>query len=53
MPWGQQEGLTDLVQRLQSNDPGLTSLFILANRRFGSEVARCVHCSAFPEQALE
>ena len=44
MPWGQQAGVADLVQRLQRNDPGLTSLFILAIRRFGSEVACCVHC---------
>ena len=46
MPWGQQAGVTDLVQRLQSNDPRLTSLFILATRRFGSEVACCVHWSS-------
>ena len=52
MPWGQQAGVTDLVQRLQSNDAGLTSLFILAIRRFGSEVACCVHSLASPEQAL-
>lgn len=43
MVWGQvgSRGIEDLVTRVASNDPKLTSLHILKQRRFGHNVGGC------------
>ena len=40
-PWGSERmGVEDLCLRLSQSDPALTSLMILAGRRFGNPVRR-------------
>ena len=38
MSWGVSKSIEDLLQRLQSNDPSLTSLHIFQGKKFCDEV---------------
>lgn len=54
MVWGQSaaRGIEDLVSRIASNDPKLTSLTILKQRRFGHEVRRPLTLTAAMEAMI-
>lgn len=34
MVWGQPQGIDDIVARLSRNDPSISSLYLMRNRRF-------------------
>ena len=38
MSWGVSKSIEELLQRLRSNDPSLTSLHIFQGKKFGNEV---------------
>ena len=44
MAWGAAKGVDSLINRLQNNDPTLTSLHLFQGKQFGNEV--CTYCLA-------